>query len=138
MADDGGPKFMFLDQLDWVDERNESNAPIEVIEASERAGVRRKIVTRGDGGFYAHMSEIPAGYEVARHSHDHDELIIVIDGSCTFLDGGPTLKAFDTAVLRAGHEYGFTAGPEGLRFFNIRQGKAKLAMSSAASRGSAS
>ena len=123
--DDDGPRFLFLDQLEWVDERNESNAPTHLIEAAEQAGVRRKIMTRGEGGFYAHMSEFPPDYPVAMHSHDHDELFIVIDGSAVFTDG-PTLRALDSAVLRAGHKYGFTSGPEGLRFFNIRPGKSTI------------
>jgi len=47
---------------------------------------------------------------------------VVLDGSCTLLDGGPTLDAHDSMVLRAGYEYGFTAGPAGMKFMTIRTG----------------
>ncbi len=74
------------DALDYVDERNESRAPIELIEKAERDGVRRKILTRGEGGFHAHFSEFPPGFEVEPHSHDHDELIHDTDPTSTGSD----------------------------------------------------
>jgi NAD(P)-dependent dehydrogenase (short-subunit alcohol dehydrogenase family) len=44
------------------------------------------------------------------HSHDHNEIVLLLDGSCTMLDpDGPTLHAGDLMVLIGGHEYGFIA-----------------------------
>jgi quercetin dioxygenase-like cupin family protein len=58
------------------------------------------------------------------HSHDHDEMIVLLEGSCTMLGGGPTLEAHDSMVLLSGYEYGFTAGDDGMKFLTIRSGAA--------------
>jgi hypothetical protein len=128
-SDTAAVKVVHLDDLAWVDERGRSGLPIEMIEAAERAGYRRKLVTEGEGGFFTSMSEFPPGYRVEPHSHDHAELLIIIHGSVTFLDGGPTLGPFDCAVINAGYSYGFVTGPEGMRFYNIRAGKASIDIS---------
>jgi hypothetical protein len=128
MASSEGPLFLLFDAIAYADERAESTAPIALIEAAERAGVRRKILTQGEGGYFAHVSEFPAGYTVDLHRHDHDEFFIVVEGSCTFLPDGSTLKGSDSALLRAGYQYGFVAGPDGLRFFNIRRAKTSITM----------
>ena len=86
---------------------------------SERAG---KFLARGDGGFYSQYSEFPPGYAVPLHSHDHDELIVLLGGTCTMSDGR-TLGTHDSMVLRAGLEYGFTVGPDGMLFMTIRGGR---------------
>ena len=52
-------------------------------------------------------------------------MIVLLDGSCTMLDDGPTLAAHDSMVLLGGHEYGFTAGPDGMTFLTIRTGAAQ-------------
>ena len=57
------------------------------------------------------------------HTHDHHELIVILDGGCTMLGGGPSLTAGDSMVLVAGHEYGFTAGDDGMTFMTIRTGE---------------
>ena len=56
------------------------------------------------------------------HSHDHDELILLLDGSCTMSDG-QVLHRHDSVVLRGGAEYGFTAGDAGMVFVTIRGGR---------------
>ena len=43
-------------------------------------------------------------------------VIMVLEGSLTLLDGGPTLGQFDSMTLEAGHKYGFTAGGDGMTF----------------------
>ncbi len=68
----------------------------------------------------------PPGYTVPMHSHDHDEMIVVLDGSLTMLGDGPTLTAEDSMVLHGGYEYGFTAGADGLTFLTIRTGVAAI------------
>ena len=58
------------------------------------------------------------------HSHDHDELIVVVAGGCTMAGDGAELAANDAMVLRAGHRYGFTCGSEGMTFLTIRTAEA--------------
>jgi hypothetical protein len=52
------------------------------------------------------------------------EMIVLLEGSCTMLGGGPTLEAHDSMVLLSGDEYGFTAGDDGMKFLTIRTGAA--------------
>ena len=117
-----GPSYFVLDDIEWPDETREPTAPRELVEQAQRLGARRKFLARGEGGFFSQYSEFPAGYTVPTHSHDHDEMIVLLDGSCTMLGGGPTLAAHDSMVLRGGYEYGFTAGPDGMTFLTIRTG----------------
>ena len=124
MASSGdGPTLFRLDEVPWPDETT-SGAPRELVEEARRKGAQRKFLARGEGGFHSQYSVFPAGYTVPMHSHDHDEMIVLLDGSCTMLGGGPTLAAHDSMVLRGGYEYGFTAGPEGMKFLTIRTGPA--------------
>ncbi len=58
------------------------------------------------------------------HSHDHNEMIVILDGGCTMLGGGPTLVAGDSMVLIVGFEYGFAADADGMTFLTIRTGAA--------------
>ena len=62
------------------------------------------------------------------HSHDHDELFIVVRGGCTFWPDGPEhsmeLAERDSVALAANHEYSFVCGSEGMEFFVVRQGEA--------------
>jgi quercetin dioxygenase-like cupin family protein len=128
MSDTSGPSFFILDEIPWPDEAKTPGAPKELIEEAKRKGARRKFLARGDGGFHSQYSEFPPGYTVPMHSHDHDELIVVLDGSCTLLGDGPTLHAHDSMVLRGGYEYGFTAGDDGMSFLTIRTGVANVTM----------
>jgi quercetin dioxygenase-like cupin family protein len=114
-----GATYFIVDDIPFPDE-TASGAPKALVESAQRAGARRKHLARGEGGFHSQISWFPAGYEVPAHVHGHDELIMVIEGSLTMLDGGPTLGPLDSMALEAGHEYGFTAGPEGMTFVTIR------------------
>lgn len=118
-----GPTFFKVAELPWPDETT-TGAPRELVEEARRKGAKRKFLARGEGGFHSQYSVFPAGYTVPPHSHDHDEMIVLLDGSCTMLDDGPTLGAHDSMVLHAGHEYGFTAGDNGMTFLTIRTGAA--------------
>jgi hypothetical protein len=118
-----GPSFFLVDELPWPDE-SRGTAPPELVEDAKRRGARRKFLARGEGGFHSQYSEFPSGYTVPPHSHDHDEMIVVLEGSCTMLGGGPTLAAFDSMVLLGGYEYGFTAGENGMKFLTIRTAEA--------------
>jgi quercetin dioxygenase-like cupin family protein len=119
-----GPTFFQVDELPWPDE-SKSNAPRQLVEEARRRGAKRKFLARGEGGFHSQYSVFPSGYAVRPHSHDHDEMIVVLAGSASMLDDGPTLHAHDSMVLRGGYEYGFTAGPDGLTFLTIRTGIAE-------------
>jgi hypothetical protein len=115
--------FFRVDELPWPDEST-SSAPRQLVEEAKRKGAKRKFLARGEGGFHSQYSVFPPGYAVPPHSHDHDEMIVVLEGSATMLEDGPTLHAHDSMVLRGGYEYGFTACQDGLTFLTIRTGAA--------------
>ena len=123
-----GPAFFHVDDIDWADEEKEGMAPRELVEEAKKKGARRKFLARGQGSFHSSYSEFPAGYVVPTHSHDHDEMLVILEGGCTILGGGPTLKAKDSVVLLGGFEYGFEAGAEGMRFLTIRTAKSGTAL----------
>lgn len=122
------PTFFLVDELPWPDEGTAATAPKELVEEAQRRGAKRKFLARGEGGFFSQYSVFPPGYGVPAHSHDHDEMIIVLEGSCTMLGDGPTLHAHDSMVLKGGFEYGFTAGDDGMTFITIRPGQASTAL----------
>ncbi|HXQ62337.1 MAG TPA: cupin domain-containing protein [Acidimicrobiales bacterium] len=125
-----GATFLHFDAIDWATAGGAvGSAPAELVEAARRTGARQKRMATGERGFYMNHNEMPAGFTVPTHVHDHDELIVVLDGGCTILDGGPTMTAHDAVVIRAKHPYGFTCGPEGMRFLTIRNGEAGFAAS---------
>ena len=117
-----GPSYFVLEEIEWPDETRAPTAPRALVEEAQRLGARRKFLARGEGGFFSQYSEFPAGYTVPNHSHDHDELIVLLGGSCTMSDG-QTLGTHDSMVLHAGFEYGFTAGDHGMVFLTIRGGR---------------
>ncbi|HEY8216321.1 MAG TPA: cupin domain-containing protein [Acidimicrobiia bacterium] len=127
-TDELGPTFFLVDELPWPDESKAATAPTALIEEAKRLGAKRKFLARGEGGFFSQYSVFPAGYTVPPHRHDHDEMIIVLEGSCTMLGGGPTLRAHDSMVLRGGYEYGFSAGDDGMTFITIRPGQASTSV----------
>jgi len=115
-----GATYFLVDEIEFPDEAASPTAPRELVEDAQRSGARRKYLARGESGFFSQVSWFPPGYTVPPHRHDHDELIMVVAGSLTMLDGGPTLGPLDSMVLSAGHEYGFTAGPDGMTITTIR------------------
>jgi|SRR5690349_8378704 quercetin dioxygenase-like cupin family protein len=124
---DTGAAFFLVDEIEWPAEQPAS-APKELVEEAQRLGARRKFLARGEGGYYSQVSEFPAGYTVPAHSHDHNEMLVILRGSCTMLGDGPTLAAGDSAVLIANHEYGFVAGDDGMTFMTIRTGEASTTL----------
>jgi hypothetical protein len=90
-----------------------------------RKGAARRFLAQGDEGFYAQMVRMPPGFDAPAHSHDHEEVFMVLEGSCTF-DGEP-MGRFDMTVVAANQPYGFVAGPEGLSFLVVRNGAAAFA-----------
>ena len=124
---DIGAAFFLVNEIEWPTEQPAS-APKELVEEAQRLGARRKFLARGEGGYYSQVSEFPAGYTVPMHSHDHNEMLVILKGSCTMLDDGPTLGAGDSAVLIANHAYGFVAGDDGMTFMTIRTGEASTTL----------
>ena len=128
MTERAEPKVFAFDKIDWVDERAEANAAPELIAEAEKTGARRKRISRGQGGFFHQFTTMPPGFEVPMHSHDHDELLIVLAGGCTFWLDGPDqsieLEPRDSVVLAADHPYAFVCGKDGMEFYVIRQGEA--------------
>jgi quercetin dioxygenase-like cupin family protein len=94
-------------------------------EAAGARGARRRLLAQGDSGFYAQVVELPPGFEAPAHSHDHAEMFMVLAGSCTM--NGEELRACDMTVIPAGGVYGFTSGPDGLRFLVVRTAEASYA-----------
>ena len=122
-----GPHYFLLDEVEWPDESLAPTAPRELMEQAKQSGARRKYLARGEGGFFSQYSEFPAGFTVPMHTHDHNEVILCMHGSLTMLGSdGPTLREGDSMVLIAGHEYGFTAGPDGMAIVTIRTAKAEM------------
>jgi hypothetical protein len=120
--------FFLVDQIAFPDE-TKSNVDQSLVEAAQRSGARRKRLAQGEGGFYSQISWFPAGYTVPLHEHSHSEMIMVLEGSLTLLDDGPTLGPFDSMTLEAGYKYGFTAGDDGMTFVTVRSGEASISLS---------
>ena len=124
--------FFVFNEIDWANERAGGSAPAApaaLVAAAERSGARRKRMVTGQAGYFMNHSVMPAGFEVPMHSHDHNELIVVVAGGCTMLGDGTELAANDAMVFTAGHEYGFRCGPDGMTFLTIRTGESAVTMS---------
>ena len=106
---------------DWRDPMARGSDP-EPASKAARDGVARAYLAQGDAGFYAQLVRMPPGFEAPVHSHDHAEIFMVLEGSCTF-DGVP-MGSHDMTVVEAGEPYGFTAGLDGLAFLVVRTGEA--------------
>jgi quercetin dioxygenase-like cupin family protein len=115
-----------LDDADWHVPVAPGTDP-EAAEAAGRRGTRRAFLAQGDAGFYAQVVRMPPGFDAPVHSHDHAEIFMVLEGSCTF-DGQP-MGRNDMTVVAANEPYGFVAGPDGLSFLVVRNGAAAFAAS---------
>jgi quercetin dioxygenase-like cupin family protein len=94
----------------------------EKAEEAGRQGAGRKLLAQGDGGFYAQIVQIPPNFEAPTHSHSHPEIFMVLEGRCSF--DGEEMQQYDMTVVPSDGPYGFTAGPEGVRFLVVRTGAA--------------
>ena len=108
--------------------------PEELVKKAREGGTRRKKIVRGEAGFFMNRSVMAPGFRVPVHSHDHDELLVVLEGSCDFDDGVGTLGPGDSLSIHAGFEYGFTCGPDGLDFLTIRRGEASVDLTASLSK----
>ena len=75
-------------------------------------------------GPWIHCNTLEAGTDAAPHSHDFDEVMLVIEGE--FSMGNRVCGPGTVLFLAAGTQYGFKVGPEGVRFLNVRTGKATI------------
>jgi len=110
-----------FDEIDWHVPDAPGTDP-EAAAAAGRLGAGRKFLAQGEGGFYAQVVRIPPDFEAPVHQHDHEEIFMVLDGSCSF-DGQPMTR-FDMTVVAAHDPYGFVAGPDGLQFLVVRRAPA--------------
>lgn len=127
------PSIFTWDALDWDDPLSslpaDKQPPKELVEkARGKKGAKRKRIVRGEGGFFMNRSMMAPGFRVPMHQHDHDELIVVVSGSCEFDDDLGSLDVGDSIVIHANTRYGFTCGPEGMDFLTIRMGEAKVTL----------
>ena len=110
-------KIYRFEEIDWHVPVAAGTDPEKAAEAG-RQGAGRKFLAQGDAGFFTQIVRIPPGFEAPVHHHDHAEVFLVLEGSCTF-DGQPMGK-WDLTVVEADQPYGFVAGPDGLHFLVVR------------------
>lgn len=92
------------------------------VEADENGKhLEKRLLIQGHAGYYNQAVHCPPGWVIPPHSHDHDELFVVLEGSCT-VDGGDELVPFDSAAFPAGTVYAIEAGAQGLTFMVVRSG----------------
>ncbi|MDE0701041.1 MAG: cupin domain-containing protein [Acidimicrobiaceae bacterium] len=118
-----GPIFRHLDRLKWETAADQKAEVAALAAQADALGARRSRLTAGEHGFHSHISEMPPGFVVPPHTHDINEIMLILEGSVE-VTNGVVLNAGDTAVIPAGHMYGFTAGEQGVRFFVARTGEA--------------
>ena len=78
-----------------------------------------------DEGPWVHVNWLPPGLEAPVHHHDHDEVMYVLEGG--FRMGQRECGPGTVVFIEAGTQYGFVVGDEGVRFLNIRGGRATYA-----------
>jgi hypothetical protein len=113
-----------FDEIDWHVPLGPGTDP-DVAQAAADMGVGRKFFAQGDAGFYAQIVRFPPGFEAPQHSHDHAEVFVVLEGTCTF--DGAAMSRYDSTVVGANEKYGFVAGDDGLQFLVVRTGRASFA-----------
>ncbi len=76
-------------------------------------------------GPWVHVNWLPGGLVAPRHSHDHDEVIFILEGG--FSMGRRRCGSGTVVYLEANTLYGFEVWEEGVRFLNIRNGLSRYA-----------
>ena len=116
-------KFASYDDIGWhVPPTDPADLDLDTEAPPDEPG--RKFLVEGEGGFYVQTVRIPPGFVAPDHHHDHAEVFMVIDGSCTF--NGRELGRLDLAVVESGETYAFTAGADGVQFLVTRQAPARF------------
>ncbi|MFA5883289.1 MAG: cupin domain-containing protein [Acidimicrobiia bacterium] len=96
-------------------------APAELaakLSEGELAGETRSHHPGADDRLQMFEVRAPAGAAFNPHSHDEDEIILVVEGELHA--GSQVLTPGESMYVPGGTVYAFRAGPEGLRFFNFR------------------
>ena len=128
------PVIHSWEEAEWDDPlsslSSEQHANRALVERARASGTKRKKIVRGEAGFFMNRSVMTADFRVPPHSHDHDELLVVITGGCDF-DGVGRMGPGDSVTIHAGTEYGFTCGPDGMDFLTIRRGEASVDLTNA-------
>lgn len=67
------------------------------------------------------LVELEPGAEVARHSHPHEQLGLILAGSMTMVVGDESHNCgpMDAFVMPGGVEHGGTAGPDGATVLDV-------------------
>ena len=132
MSTPQAPSIFHFEKVEWDDPTSgldpNAKGTRELIQKARATGARRKKIVRGEAGFFMNRSLMPANFRVPPHHHDHDELLVVLAGGCSFDDGLAELGPGDSIVIHADTHYGFTCGGEGMDFLTIRTGEAKVAL----------
>ncbi len=109
--------IMHIDEAPWV-----RGGPKDEADAPEGGG---QLVGDLEKGPWVHVNWLPGGLIAPVHSHDHDEVMYVLEGG--FSMGRRKCGPGTVVYLEANTRYGFEVWPEGVRFLNIRQGLARYA-----------
>ena len=75
---------------------------------------------QGEGAMSLLLGDFQPGFTVWRHSHSLDCLYYIVSGEANL--GGQTLGPGDGFFVPANHPYTYTAGPEGVKVLEIRNG----------------
>jgi mannose-6-phosphate isomerase-like protein (cupin superfamily) len=110
-----------FEEADWHLPMSKGVDPEKLAAAGDQ-GVGRRFLAQGEGGYYAQVVRMPAGFSAPSHAHDHAEIFMVLEGSCSF--DGQQMDRFDMTVVSAGSPYSFVAGDDGVQFLVVRPGKA--------------
>ena len=110
--------IMHIDEAPWIKTRPSPPGDSRKI-GSQLVGDMEK-------GPWIHINSCEAGMVAEPHIHSQDEVIFIVEGELTLGDRkcGPGTVVF----VEKDTEYGFTAGPKGVRFLNIRPGRTTTTM----------
>jgi hypothetical protein len=109
-----------LEDLEW-----EEGRPANVEHSDPTQVSRRAWLARGECGTFTQYVHMPPHNLVRPHSHDHDELMVVMKGGCRF-DGLSALGPGDAALVTADTPYSFEVGPDGMDFLIVRTAEATI------------
>jgi len=110
-----GPLIMHIDDAPWVrgGPRGQGDHP-------DGGG---QLIGDLEQGPWVHVNWLPPNLVAPPHHHDHAETMYILEGGFEF--DGQSYGPGTVIHLEAGTEYGFTVSPSGVRFLNIRTGKAR-------------
>src|SRR5262245_34722272 len=75
-------------------------------------------------GPWVHVNWLPGGLVAPPHQHDQDEVLFILEGGLSM--GGRRCGPGTVVYLERATQYGFTVWDEGVRFLNVRPGRASI------------